>query len=157
MSAGLALHLKALRLPQLRGMVLIYPGLGADFNSPSYIRNANAPCLTKPEMIFYLDCFLGPKGNPNWRDPKAIPNIAENLKRLPPAFITVAAHDPLRDDGFIFHDKMKASGIPVALREEPVLAHSYMRARHVSAPAKKGFNAIVEALKSLGHRECLPD
>ena len=36
----------------------------------------------------------------------------------PPAFITVAA-----------------AGIPVALREEPVLAHSDMRARHVRSAA----------------------
>jgi acetyl esterase len=157
MTVGLCLALRDASARQLLGQVLIYPVLGADVNTPSYIRNAAAPCLTKPEMIFYLDSFLGPKGNPNWTDPKAVPNLAANLKGLPPAFITVAAHDPLHDDGVIFRDKLHAAGIPVALREEPALAHSYMRARHVSEPAKKGFNAIVEALKSLGHRECLPD
>ena len=157
MTVGLCLALRDASARQLLGQVLIYPVLGADVNTPSYIRNAAAPCLTKPEMIFYLDCFLGPKGNPNWTDPKAVPNLAANLNGLPQAFITVAAHDPLHDDGVIFRDKLRAAGIPVALREEPALAHSYMRARHVSEPAQKGFNAIVEALKSLGHRECLPD
>jgi acetyl esterase len=156
MTVGLCLALRDYGAPQLVGQVLIYPVLGADVNTDSYVRNANAPCLTRPEMIFYLDSFLGPKGGPNWNDSKAIPNTAENLEGLPPAFITVAAHDPLRDDGVIFRDKMQAAGIPVALREEPALAHSYMRARHVSAPAMEGFNAIVEALRSLGHRECLP-
>ena len=157
MTVGLCLALRDFGAPQLVGQVLIYPVLGADVNTPSYIRNAEAPCLTKPEMIFYLDSFLGPKGNPNWNDPKAVPNLAANLEGLPPAFIAVAAHDPLFDDGIIFHEKLQAASIPSRLREEPVLAHSYMRARHVSEPAKKGFNAIVEALKSLGHRECLPD
>jgi len=37
------------------------------------------------------------------------------------------------------------------LRQEPELAHSYMRARNVSKPAKKGFDAIVKALRSLSH------
>ncbi len=157
MTVGLALALRDFVAPQLKGQVLIYPVLGADVNTPSYIRNAHAPCLTKPEMIFYLDCFLGPKSNPNWQDPRAVPNLAENLSGLPPAFISVAAHDPLYDDGIIFYEKLKAANIPVSLREEPALAHSFMRARHVSEPAKKGFNAIVEALKSLGHRSVLPD
>ena len=73
MTVGLALVLRDHGAPQLRGQVLIYPVLGADVNTPSYIRNAHAPCLTKPEMIFYLDCFLGPKGNPNWFDPGPFP------------------------------------------------------------------------------------
>jgi len=156
-TVGLCLALRDCGAQQLVGQVLIYPVLGADVDTPSYIRNAHAPCLTKPEMIFYLDSFLGPKGNPNWTDPRAVPNLATNLKGLPPAFITVAAHDPLHDDGVIFHGKLRDARIPARLREEPALTHSYMRARHVSAPAKAGFNAIVEALKSLGHRECLPD
>ena len=69
----------------------------------------------------------------------------------------MAAHDPLYDDGLIFYEKLRAAGIPAILKEEPALAHSFMRARHVSEPAKKGFNGIVEALRSLGHREVLPD
>jgi acetyl esterase len=156
MTVGLCLALRDYGVPQLIGQVLIYPVLGSDMNSESYIRNADAPGLTKSDMLYYLDSFLGPKGNPNWSDPKAIPNLAANLEGLPPAFITVAAHDPLYDDGIVFYKKLKAAGIATSLRKEPALAHSYMRARHVSTPAMKGFNAIIEALRSLGHRECLP-
>ncbi len=151
MSAGLALHLKALNLPQLKGMVLIYPGLGVDFDSPSYIRNADAPCLTRADMMYYLTSFLGPEGNPNWRDETALPNLARDVSGLPSAFITVAGHDPLHDDGIIFAEKLRGAGIACAVREEPALAHSYMRARNMSEPAKKGFDAIVEALRSLSH------
>ncbi len=157
MTVGLALALRDQGLPQLRGMVLIYPVLGADTETPSYIRNANAPCLTRDEMIFYLESFLGPRGGRNWTDPRAVPNIATNLSGLPPAFITVAAHDPLCDDGIIFHDKMKAAGRESILRAEPALAHSYMRARHVSAPSMAGFNAIVQATRHLAHEGCLPE
>jgi acetyl esterase len=156
MTAGLAQSLRDRGLPQLRGMVLIYPVLGADTATPSYVRNAHAPCLTRDEMIYYLESFLGPRGGPNWTDPLAVPNLATDLSALPPAYITVAAHDPLCDDGRIFRDKLAAAGIPVALREEPALAHSYMRARHVSAPAMAGFKAIAEAVRSLAHEGKLP-
>ena len=108
-------------------------------------------------MNYFLESFLGPRGGPNWSDPKALPNLATDLSALPPTFITAAAHDPLCDDGRIFTDKLQAAGIPVALRVEPALAHSYMRARHVSAPAMAGFKAIVEAIRHLGHEGMLPD
>ena len=148
MSVALTLALREEQHPQLKGLVLIYPVLGADTETTSYIRNAHAPCLTRDEMIFYLNSFLGPQDSPNWRDEKAVPNLLRDVSGLPPTFITVAGHDPLHDDGVIFADKLNAAGIACTLREEPELAHSYMRARNVSVPAKKGFDAIVEALKA---------
>lgn len=157
MTAGLAQCLRDRGLTQLRGMVMIYPVLGADTETPSYIRNAHAPCLTRDEMIYYLESFLGPRDGPSWHDSYAVPNLAADLSRLPPAFITVAAHDPLCDDGRIFCARLKAAGIPVMLREEPALAHSYMRARHVSVPAMAGFKAIADAVRSLAHEGCLPE
>lgn len=156
MTVALAMALREQALPQLRGMVLIYPVLGADTETDSYRRNANAPCLTRDEMIFYLESFLGPRGNPNWADPKAAPNTATDLSGLPAAYITVAAHDPLCDDGVIFCRRMKAAGLPVVLREEPALCHSYMRARHHSQPAMAGFRAIAEAVRHLAHEGALP-
>lgn len=149
MSAALALTLRELGLPQLKGMALLYPVLGANFQTSSYIRNAEAPCLTREEMRFYLDAFLGPQGSPAWSDEKAVPNLATSVEGLPPAFITVAGHDPLHDDGVIFHQKLLAAGVPSQLRTEPRLAHSYMRARHHSAEAMQGFKAIVQAIREL--------
>jgi acetyl esterase len=156
MSVALALALVEEKRRPLRGLVLIYPVLGADVDTPSYIRNANAPCLTREEMIFYLESFLGDRGNKNWTDPKAVPNLANDLSGLPTAFISVAAHDPLCDDGVIFHEKLVKAGVPSRLRIEPALAHSYMRARHHSGPAMVAFGAIVEALRHLGHEGALP-
>lgn len=148
MSVALAMTLRDMGLPQVCGMVLIYPGLGTDMNLPSYIRNADAPGLTRSEMMFYWESFLGPHGSPAWHDEKAVPNLATDVSGLPPAFITVAWHDPLHDDGVVFYNKLKAAGIACELRAEPELVHSYMRARHHSRPAMDGFQAIIGALKS---------
>jgi acetyl esterase len=147
MTVGLSLYLRDRAMTPLNGMVLIYPVLGRDVNTPSYIRNADAPCLTREEMIFFLDAFMGGQGSANWSDPLAAPLIADDLTGLPPAFITVAAHDPLYDDGVLFCERLIAAGGKSELRREPALAHSYMRARHVSEPAMAGFQAIVEAIK----------
>jgi acetyl esterase len=148
MSAALALTLRDLGLPQVKAMVLIYPWLGANYDSPSFQRNANAPGLSRAEMLFYMTAFLGPEGAAAWSDEKALPNLAQNLEGLPPAFITIAGHDPLFDDGAFFHEKLLAAGIVSEMRQEPELAHSYMRARFHSAPAMESFKAIVAALKT---------
>jgi acetyl esterase len=155
-AAGLALALKKEGPTPLRGLVLINPGLGADLDTPSHRANANAPGLTRAEVRDYLSAFLGPRDLGNWSDPTALPNLATDVSGLPPCFITAAAHDPLYDDGVTFFTKLKAAGIPSALREEPALAHSYWRARHHSRAAMAGFKAIVEAVRQLGHEGLLP-
>lgn len=149
MTAGLSLYLRDHGHTPLAGMVLIYPVLGADMNTPSYVRNAEAPCLTRDEMKYFLEAFMGGQGGSNWTDPMAAPLLASDLSNLPPAFITVAAHDPLHDDGVFFHERLLSSGGQSELRREPALAHSYMRARHVSEPAMAGFKAIIEAVRNM--------
>jgi acetyl esterase len=148
MSVALALTVRDLGLAPLLAMVLIYPVLGANTETPSYLRNADAPCLTRGEMQFYLEAFLGKPGSAAWSDEKAVPLLAKSLEGLPPAFITVAEHDPLYDDGAMFHERLLATGVTSTLRREPLLTHSYMRARHHSVPAMEGFKAIVDALKT---------
>jgi acetyl esterase len=154
-AAGLALALAREGERPLRGLVLINPGLSADLETGSCLRNANAPGLSRAEMLGYLTAFLGPKDTGNWSDPLALPNLAPDVSGLPPSFITAAGHDPLFDDGVRFHAKLKAAGIAAVLREEPALAHSYWRARHASKAAMAGFKAIVEAVRQLGHEGLL--
>jgi acetyl esterase len=155
-SSALIMALHELGLPPVQGCVLMYPLLGTDLATPSSIRHGNAPGLTRDDMAFYLRSFLGPEGGPNWFDPKAVPNLAGDVSCFPPTYMTVAAHDPLHDDGTTFHGKLLAANVPVLLREETALAHSYLRARHHSEPAKKGFDAIVKALRSLAWEGGLP-
>jgi acetyl esterase len=150
-AAGLALSLARHGAMPLRGLVLINPGLGADFDTDSHRRNENAPGLSRAEMIGYLSALLGPADGPNWRDPLALPNLAGDVSGLPPTFITVAGHDPLHDDGVIFHRKLQAAGVASILQEEPALAHSYWRARHHSRAAMAGFRTIVDAVRQLAH------
>jgi acetyl esterase len=154
-AAGLALSLARGGERVLRGLVLINPGLSADLDTPSCLRNERAPGLSRTEMLGYLTAFLGPRESGNWSDPLALPNLAKDVSGLPPSFITVAGHDPLFDDGVAFHAKLRAAGVPAVLREEPALAHSYWRTRHHSRAAMAGFRAIVEAVRQLGHEGLL--
>lgn len=153
-AAGVALALKRDGGRPLRGLVLINPAIGGDTETASYLAQANSPALSRAEMIECLVALLGPKGSAAWSDPTGVPNAAKDVSGLPPTFITVAAHDPLHDDGVVFAAKLKAAGVPVRLREEPALAHSYWRSRH-SAAAMAGFRAIAQAVRHLAHEGAL--
>lgn len=154
-AAGVALALKRDGGRPLRGLVLINPAIGADTETQSYRDQANSPALNREEMIDCLAALLGPKGSANWSDPTGVPNAAQDVAGLPSTFITVAGHDPLHDDGVIFAAKLAAAGVPVHLREEPALAHSYWRLRHHSKAAMAGFQAIAAAVRHLAHEGAL--
>jgi acetyl esterase len=108
-------------------------------------------------MQHYLEAFLGPPDGFAWKDPRALPLAARDVAGLPPAFITAAGHDPLHDDAVLFAERLQAAAVPVVLRRERALGHSYMRARRVSAPAGEGFAAIVTAIGALAHEGRLPE
>jgi acetyl esterase len=157
MTAALALDIRDRGLPDLRGQILIYPVVGGETDTQSYINNALTSALTLEEMDYYIEAFLGPRGSPAWHDKYALPLRETNFAGLPPAFITAAAHDTLQDEAFLYAEKLEEAGVPVLLRHEPALDHSYMRARHHSEPAAAGFAAIVRAARSLGHDGVLPE
>jgi len=156
MTASLAIALRDKGVSILRGQILIYPVLDADTQTQSYQDNATTSALSHEEMVYYLEAFLGPADAPARHDKLALPLLETDYANLPPAFITAAGHDTLQDEAFIHAERLEAAGVPVKLRYEPALDHSYMRARHHSQPAFKGFRAIVEAAKTLGYHGALP-
>lgn len=144
LAAGLALRARDEGLPGVVGQVLIYPSLGGDLVSGSYLEMAQAPGLTTADVAYYRAILKAPSD-----EPVAHPLLAHDLTDLPPAYITVAHFDPLRDDGHLYAQRLKRVGVEVSLREEPQMVHAWLRARHMSQGAREGFHAVCEAVKRL--------
>ncbi|AJD45960.1 alpha/beta hydrolase family protein (plasmid) [Rhizobium gallicum bv. gallicum R602sp] len=140
LAAGLAIRAQQQRLLGIAGQVLIYPTLGGDLVSGSFIEMENAPGLRTSDVAYYRASLKAPPG-----DPVAEPLAAASFAELPPAFITVAHFDPLRDDGRHYAAKLAMAGVEVWFREEPQLVHAWLRARHMSDGARIGFRAVCEA------------
>jgi acetyl esterase len=132
----------------VRGQVLIYPGLGGDFDKGSYIAHAQAPMLTRDEIVFYKDVRLA--GEEPTGDSRYAPLQDSDFSGLPPTVINTAACDPLSDDGGDYLAALEAAGVPAHWVNEPGLVHGHLRARHMVDRSARSFDRIVEAVSVLG-------
>jgi acetyl esterase len=131
--------------PALRGQALIYPCLDARLGLPSHRENARAPMLTTAEMADYWAAYLGGRAP----EPYAAPLEARALAGLPPAFVSTAGHDPLRDDGRVYAERLRAAGVAVELRDAPTLVHGFLRARAFSEVATAEFQSLCRAVRAM--------
>lgn len=144
LTAGIVLKARAEALDGIVGQVLIYPGLGGDLVSGSYVEMAEAPGLTTADTSYYRKIVKAPAD-----DPFAAPLAEQDLSGLPPTYITGAFFDPLRDDARIYAGRLAAAGVNVTFREEPQMIHAWLRARHMSEGAREGFRRLVEGIAVL--------
>jgi acetyl esterase len=94
--------------------ILMYPEMlqtsTSDF--PSRKRFAKGFSLTEEALEFFHASFL--KGDEDPSDWRVNPLGAE-ATGLPPAFLAVASHDPLHDEGVAYARHMEAADVPVRL------------------------------------------
>lgn len=106
--------------------MLVYPCVHFEMSFPSYKENANGPLIQTKGMDAVNLMYCGTKEN--LTHPLAAPLHADSHADLPPAFIAVAEHDPLRDDGYAYAEKLRAAGVPVEVDDGKGLIHGYLRA-----------------------------
>lgn len=145
LAAAVALAARDRNGPRLAGQALIYPALGTDFELPSHREQSDAPLLSSAGVRWYWSAYLGDERAA--ADPYAAPLLARNLSGLPPTFITTAYHDPLRDDGLVYADRLAAAGVRVERRCATGLVHGWLRARFMSEEAAAEFAALCRALR----------
>ncbi len=133
--------------PQIKGQVLIYPGLGGDVNTGSYLTHAQAPMLTRDDVLFYKDIrhdSPAPGG-----DPTVSPLQDTDFTGLPPTLAIAAECDPLSDDAPAYAAKITQAGGRAQAITEPGLVHGYLRARHSVPGAAASFARITNAITTL--------
>jgi acetyl esterase len=144
LAIGVALEARDRRGPPLALQLLLYPVVEPDFETPSYREHAVTATLTRDDMQGFWQAYLPGGGG----DARAIPGRAA-LARLPRAHVVVAGHDPLRDEGLRFAEKLAAAGVPVTAVQAPTLAHGFIRAAPYVPAARSAVEAIGAALATL--------
>jgi len=137
--------------PELAFQLLWYPATMWDTSLPSFTENANAPVLDSAAMDAFTHWYAG---HLDLTDPPATlaPGRASDLSGLPPAYVAVAGHDPLRDDGIRYAELLADAGVDVELHNATTLVHGYLGYAGVVPAATEATDRGLAALRTALHR-----
>ena len=124
--------------------LLVYPVTERNFDTPSYIDNAEGYQLSRDGMIWYWDHYLASAADA--ANPYAAPMQADDLSGLPPALVITAEFDPLRDEGEAYAEKLRAAGVPTTCTRYDGMIHGFYG---MSAMVDKAKQAVEQSSASL--------
>ncbi len=126
LSAIVAQQTVLLNRPQPKIQVMIYPLVDAHFRGESHQTMGEGFLLTRGLLHWCREKFCP---NPENRDQVLLSPFygdAELLAKLPPAVLTTAGFDLLRDDGAAYAKKLEAAGNDITHIEFSSLPHGYV-------------------------------
>ncbi len=93
--------------------VLLYPAVDLSMSGESYRVTTDGMTITPATMRYFIDHYApNPADRADWR---ASPLNAPSLRGSPPAFVLTCGHDPLRDEGRRYAERLESEGVPVTM------------------------------------------
>jgi acetyl esterase len=132
--------------PGLAGQLLIYPATVHNLDTESRRRFATGYGLTLEALMWYWDHYLGPDADGS--DPYVSPLLASHAG-LPRAVVVTAGCDILRDDGELYVERLRNSGVPVAHRRFEGMLHGFLGYSGVVSGVGPEYQWIGEQLRQL--------
>ena len=114
-------------------VVSVYPVAATTLDTPSKKEQANAKPLNTPMLSWFFSHVLPNDGAKT--DPR-LDLVSAKLDGLPPTTIILAELDPLRSDGEMLGDKLKAAGVNTTVKLYPGVTHEFF-----------GMDAVVDKAK----------
>jgi acetyl esterase len=136
--------------PPFAFQLLWYPSTLWDTSLPSFAENATAPILEAKAIAAFSRWYAG-EVDLSDPPPGMAPGRAKNLSGLAPAYIGVAGHDPLRDDGIRYGELLAAAGVPVEVHNAETMVHGYLGYAGVVPAATAGLERGLAALRNALH------
>jgi acetyl esterase len=130
--------------PEICFQLLIYPVTDAACDTPSYSENAEGYFLTREAMQWFWNHYI--RIDADRDNPYASPLRAGNLAGLPSAMVITAEFDPLRDEGELYAERMRAAGVPVQLVRYHGMIHGFFA---MSAIINQGKTAVQQSAATL--------
>ncbi len=136
--------------PPIAFQLLWYPSTLWDPTLPSFTENATAPILDVEAVAAFSRWYAG-EVDLSEPPPGMAPGRATSLTGLPPAYIAVAGHDPLRDDGIRYGELLAAAGVAVEVHNAETMVHGYLGYAGVVTAAPAATDRGLEALRAALH------
>jgi acetyl esterase/lipase len=147
LAALVALDARDRGAPAIALQVLIYPSTDLTMSFPSVRELADAPILTRADVDVFLRHYLGDDGDP--ADPALSPYHVADLAGVAPALVQTAEHDPLRDEGRAYADRLRDAGVPTRWTEYVGVPHGFVSLPGICRSAPQAVAEIVQAIGQL--------
>ncbi|MDX8452293.1 alpha/beta hydrolase [Mesorhizobium sp. VK9D] len=128
---------------RLTAQLLFYPNTDASQAADSYRRFGEGFGLTAPTMAWFRDHYV--RGAADIDDWRVSPLKAGGLAGAAPAFIAIAGHDILADEGEAYAQRLEADGVPVALRRWQGQIHGFVSMGRHGPASRQAVEAAVAA------------
>jgi acetyl esterase len=123
LAAVTALRARDVGAPALACQILIQPPTDHDTGKRSYLENAEGYLLQRRSMQWFYGHYLNdPSEGTN---PWVSPLRAQDLSGLPRTLVVTAQHDPLRDDGRLYAERLAAAGTPTRHDDYSGVTHAF--------------------------------
>ena len=139
--------------PPVCFQMLHIPELDDRLETPSMREFVDSPLWNRPLAVksweFYLGDLAGSDSVPFY----AAPARATDLRGLPPAYVSTAENDPLRDEGIGYALAMLQAGVSVELHQFPGTFHGSMLVTSAAVSRRAAHEASVVLRRALGVSE----
>ena len=133
-SAVLSIRARQLNVA-LDGQVLIYPATDLSCNTASRDQFAKGFLLDSTTLDWYVAHYLS--DGTSLEDPSVSPLLTKDLCDMPPTMLVTADHDPLRDEGRAYAQRLIAAGNDVCYIEWRGVTHGFFNMGATTAEARK--------------------
>jgi acetyl esterase len=133
--------------PSLALQVLVYPVTGHDLTTASYIeRGGEGAGLSRRSMEWFWDQYVPDPADR--ASPEASPLRAPDLSDLPPAVVVTAEHDPLRDEGRAYAQRLSDAGVPVTADHYDDMAHPFFAFVNVFERSNEAIERVAKQIRA---------
>src|SRR5260370_26517927 len=132
--------------PSIAFQLLFYPVTDCALDTPSQKEfAADGYVLSRGDMEWFWNHYVD--AGTEKTHPYASVLRATNLTGLPPALVTTASHDPLRDEGERFAQRLISAGVKVTCTRYEGVTHGFISFAAALDKGKEGQRQAADALK----------
>ena len=147
LAAGVAIKARDTGDINLAFQLLIYPCNDNEMNYESAYKNSDGYGLSTKAMKWFWEQYLSRKADA--KNPYAVPAAAKDFSNLAPAIITTAEFDPLIDDGYIYAELLRKSGVSTVYREYEGMIHGYFTLAGITTEANVLHQHVADEINAL--------
>ncbi|MES2942393.1 MAG: alpha/beta hydrolase [Pseudomonadota bacterium] len=125
-------------------VLALTPLVKPDFNTASYIRNANSLTFSRDDAVRSWHSLLGGRWE-TWDERAVLLHGNQPIQRPPLVVVVAAEHDVAHDDAAALHDWLKEAGARCEFYGAPGMPHDFARLQHSSRAARHLMLSVLDA------------